>query len=89
MDGLDDDPIPRVTSPSLRVSITSRLIDSFTLYQQVFVPTFMALRGRDESNGAMAMFIVVPLHQAHLPNHAHPLPWQMALADSLVGILRS
>ena len=59
---MDSVPGPGVLAPAPRVLAAGVFIECFALIQQRLVQSGMALRRRHEANGAMPMFVVVPLH---------------------------
>jgi len=61
-------PVARGTAPALGIGGLGRFIDVRALCQQRAVLARMALVRRDETNGAVSMFEVVPVHK-----RAHPL----------------
>lgn len=64
------------------MSFTCRLIDGATPGKQSLVLAAVALLGRDESDGTMAMFRVAPAHEP-----SHPDPGMAQAPEGLSGIL--
>ena len=62
-------PVPSRATPALRMSCFGRFLNLYALVEQRAVQTRMALIGRDESDRAVTMLVVVPLNEG-----ADPLP---------------
>ena len=66
---LDPLPIASGSAPALRMPSSGGCIECLALVEEYPVQAGMALCGGDEADGTVAMFVVVPAHQAR-----HPLP---------------
>ena len=69
MDDANGLPVSRRATPALWMPCFGRFVNLHALVEQRGIYSHMALVGRDESNRAVPMFVVVPLNEA-----ANPLP---------------
>ena len=69
MHRMDSVPVSGILAPAPRVLAAGVFIECFALIQKRLVQSGMALGRSHEANGAMSMFVVIPLHQV-----GHPLP---------------
>jgi len=67
--GMDSIPVAGLPAPAPRLSSLGLFVQRLALSQQRLVQAGMALRRRDKADGAVAVFVVVPLHEI-----GHPVP---------------
>lgn len=83
MNRVDSVPIAGSAAPALRIFSAGFFIERLPLLQKRLVQSGMPLSRRDKANGAVAIFVIVPLHHA-----CYPAPRLYEIGERLQRMLR-
>lgn len=82
--GTDGRPVARLTAPTGGVGLPGRLIDGMALGQHLGILPSMPLCRCHQADPAVAMLVVVPLHEA-----GHPLAGVVDASEPINGVARA